>query len=218
MKNHIGETKIANNGLKMTIIAYRRNDDIDIKFEDNEIVYHKSYRNFLKGSILKPKQNIHDYTIESISKNGQKMKIIKIRKSNDIDVQFEDGTIVTHKTYQNFLSGYIRNPNTLDFNTNSEVISSIGLKMKIVNFRKSNDIDIQFEDGKLVKNKDYSAFKKGAIQHPLFINAHKSSKNYFGFEVNFVFENNKNSYYVAKDLTTTQEFIATLQEIYDMKG
>ena len=32
-------------------------------------------------------------------------------KSNDIDVKFEDGTIVTNRNYQDFKSGEIRNPN-----------------------------------------------------------------------------------------------------------
>jgi glutaredoxin len=46
-----------------------------------------------------------------MSKSGQKMKVIRYRKAVDIDVQFEDGTIVEHRNYFNFLKGRIRNPN-----------------------------------------------------------------------------------------------------------
>lgn len=34
--------------------------------------------------------------------SGMLMKIIAFRRSDDIDVQFEDGVIVTKKTYTNF--------------------------------------------------------------------------------------------------------------------
>ena len=44
-------------------------------------------------------------------KNGMKATIIAYRKSDDIDVQFEDGTIVKHKSYQHFTQGHIRNTN-----------------------------------------------------------------------------------------------------------
>ena len=39
------------------------------------------------------------------------MTIIKYRKYKNIDIQFEDGTIIKHKRYDNFLNGKIRNPN-----------------------------------------------------------------------------------------------------------
>ena len=39
------------------------------------------------------------------------MTIIKYRKSEDIDIQFEDETIVKNKTYNNFKKGNIKNPN-----------------------------------------------------------------------------------------------------------
>ena len=214
IKNRTGETSIANNGQLMTIIAYRRSDDIDIKFEDGEIVYHKSYSNFLKGRILKPRQDIHNCVMESISKNGQKMKIIKIRKSNDIDIQFEDGTIVKHKTYQNFISGYIRNPKKMKSKRIEENISSIGLKMKIINFRNSKDIDVEFEDGKIIKNTRFHTFFKGQIRHPDFINGHRDSNNYFGYTVKFAFKYNDSIYYLATNIKTGFEFIATLQELY----
>ena len=44
------------------------------------------------------------------SNNGEKMVIIRYDNKNDIDVQFDDGTIVEHKQYNNFLKGKIKNP------------------------------------------------------------------------------------------------------------
>lgn len=43
--------------------------------------------------------------------NGFNATIIAYRNVTDIDVQFEDGTVVEHRTYQSFKLGKIRNPN-----------------------------------------------------------------------------------------------------------
>ena len=39
------------------------------------------------------------------SLSGHRMRIISVRNENDVDVQFEDGTILKNKTYALFLSG-----------------------------------------------------------------------------------------------------------------
>ena len=50
----LGQVGINNQGLKMTIIAYRKNNDIDIQFEDGIILTNRSYDNFLKGRMKHP--------------------------------------------------------------------------------------------------------------------------------------------------------------------
>ena len=44
--------------------------------------------------------------------NGERMTIVRYGNKNDIDVQFEDGTIVEHRVYCNFKKGKIKNPMT----------------------------------------------------------------------------------------------------------
>lgn len=44
--------------------------------------------------------------------NGERMTIIRYGNTNDIDVRFDDGTIVEHKQYDSFKKGKIRNPMT----------------------------------------------------------------------------------------------------------
>ena len=46
-----------------------------------------------------------------IAKNGMRMTIIAFRKYNDIDVQFDDGTVREHIRYEHFLSGDVINKN-----------------------------------------------------------------------------------------------------------
>ena len=54
---------------------------------------------------------IKDRTGEfGVSNSGERMTIIRYGNVHDIDVQFDDGTILQHKQYSNFKVGNIRNP------------------------------------------------------------------------------------------------------------
>ena len=53
-EQRLGQLGINNQGLKITIIAYRKADDIDIQFEDGIILTNRSYDNFLKGRMKHP--------------------------------------------------------------------------------------------------------------------------------------------------------------------
>ena len=107
----IGETNINNKGLKMTIIAYRNANDIDVQFEDGTIVENKQYSNFLKGAIAYPMEDRIGET--NINNQDLIMTIMAYRGCMDIDIQFEDGTIVKNREYGSFLKGTIANPNVL---------------------------------------------------------------------------------------------------------
>ena len=162
-KNRTGETNIANNGQTMTIIEYKKYDDIDIQFEDGTIVKYKSYDKFKRGNIKNPNTKIGE---SNKTNNGQVMTIIRYRRSDDIDVQFEDGTIVKHKTYNSFKKGQIKNPNDINKYINETNIATNGQIMTIIEYRNNNDIDVQFEDDTIVRNKTYSCFKLGRIKNP----------------------------------------------------
>ena len=109
--------------------------------------------------------------------NGMLMKIIACRGSNDIDIQFEDGTIVYNRTYSSFKSGSIRNPNLIKKKKSNksekilgkETLNHHGFNMKIVNVRSSASIDVQFDDGTVVKDKTYRDFLNGSIENPNLI-------------------------------------------------
>ena len=99
--------------------------------------------------------------------NGKKAKIIYYNGFNDIIVEFEDGTVVRDRTYSAFKKGEIKNPN---YNPNNklgeECLMKNGLKAKIVVYRSTRDIDIEFEDSTVVEHKRYRDFKKGEIKNP----------------------------------------------------
>lgn len=183
LKDRTGEKSIANNGMQMTIITYRNSTDIDIKFDDDIIVYNKTYNSFKKGTIKHPvvKSKYKNALSNRIGEtntatNGMKMTIIKYRRSDDIDIKFEDNVIVTHKAYREFKNGNIAHPN-ININAlktdkyknkylNKTNIMSNGMTAKIIDYRKASDIDIQFEDGIIVTHTQMHSFKNGTIKHP----------------------------------------------------
>ena len=109
-KNRLGETRMMNCGMKATIIRYGNNGDIDVRFEDRAIAKRKGYREFKKGKIANPniKTSAENRLGETRMMNcGMKATIIRYENNTDIDVCFEDGTIVEHKTYNSFKKGGI---------------------------------------------------------------------------------------------------------------
>ena len=114
-KDRTGETTIANNGMKMTIIAYRNSYDIDVQFEDGAIKKGVRYSCFKRGIIRHPeaweKLFLNKRIGEtSVANNGMKMTIIAYRSATDIDVQFEDGFIKEGLDYAAFTTGAVQNP------------------------------------------------------------------------------------------------------------
>lgn len=184
----VGETSVNKDGQKMTCIIYRLASDIDIQFEDGTILTHKDYYafkrglyrnpNYIKPIIKKPKKEkvvINRVGETNIAKNGQQMTIIAYRGHKDIDIQFDDGTVVTNKRYQHFKQGDIKNPNiTNEIFQNScktsrigqSTITNEGKKITIIGYRNSKDIDIQFEDGTVLKNRYYRDFLQKCVQYP----------------------------------------------------
>jgi len=167
-KDRIGETNTNNQGLKMTIIRYNGIYDIDVQFEDGTMVEHRGYSDFKKGKINNPNYNEYDKTGETNTNNqGLLMTIVVYRNSRDIDIQFEDGTIVEHRNYFKFKKGSIDNPNYINYRIDETNTNNQGLLMTIVVYRNSRDIDIQFEDdGTIIEHRRYSDFKNGFIKHP----------------------------------------------------
>ena len=170
-ESRIGEVVIATNGQKMTIMAYRKSDDIDIQFEDGTIIYHKTYKSFLAGKIKNINYNKYDELKKKrigetvVANNGQTITIIEYRNANDIDVQFEDGTIVRNKCYENFKKGLISVNKKIN-RVGETILATNGQKMTIIEYRNSNDIDVQFEDGTVVEHRTYKFFIKGQIKNP----------------------------------------------------
>lgn len=55
----VGETRMASNGMLMTLIAYRNNTDVDVQFEDGAIAHNVAYHRFLTGAVRHPDSISH---------------------------------------------------------------------------------------------------------------------------------------------------------------
>ena len=171
--DRVGEKQVAKNGITMTIIEYRANNDIDIQFEDGTIVTNKTYQNFKNGRIGHPNVNSTAYVKKKnyeklhigekvYNKHNQLMEIVDYLGTSNITVKFEDG--VTVKTsYTKFKQGNVHKTPYIKDRTGETSVNNQGLKMTIVGYRNSRDIDIQFEDGTVRRNLRYDLFKKGSV-------------------------------------------------------
>ena len=169
----IGMSLTMNCGMKATIIDYSNSQDIDVQFEDGTIVEHIAFARFKKGEL---KKSIKDKRIGmSLTMNcGMKATIIDYHNCSDINVQFEDGTVVKHRAFAQFKNKQIANPNILIIRPNPlkdkrkgmSLMMNCDMKATIIAYRNSQDIDIQFEDGIIVKHKAFDSFQKGKIANP----------------------------------------------------
>lgn len=114
-----GTVKMQNCGMNATCIAYRRANDIDVQFENGLILYHRGKGEFLDGRIRNRNLKVKKLNLEKNSclgetrlmNCGMKATCIAYRGTNDIDVKFEDNTVVYHRRKSHFYDGGIKNPN-----------------------------------------------------------------------------------------------------------
>ena len=181
-ETRLGETRIMNCGMEATIIRYGGCKDIDVRFEDDTIIKYRQYGEFKKGTIVN--QNIKASAENRLGETrmmncGMEATIIRYGNSRDIDVRFEDGAVAKNKAYGEFKRGKIANPN---FNPRlgETRMMNCGMEATIIRYENSKDIDVRFEDGKVVGHKVYNQFKRGEIAHRSLSLSH-GSKDFHGF-------------------------------------
>ena len=150
-ERHLGETHTSKHGLPMKIIRWGSKQDIDVEFSDGYVNKHRTYYNFRRGSISHPSDTSIQFTDKTgatgISSKGQKMVVEVYRNNKDLDVRFEDGTLVQHKVFNDFKKGLITNPNyTKSTYINRVIISADGIKVTVVD-RKDFKVHLQYETG-----------------------------------------------------------------------
>lgn len=208
-KKRIGERSMSRNGKWMTIIAYRKSSDIDVKFDDGTVIYHKSYDNFKKGNIAIPVELSIARVGEKVTcKNGLTAEIIAYHSCLNIDVKFSDGHIETNRTYYDFKHDF--QPKKVPKYKNSEgmiVTTSSGIRVKLLRYRISKDVDIQFEDGTIIEHTHYMGFTGRSLLLP------KKGGLFHGVKVKKAFCDGDKTYYECvfpdntKDLLTPQEIM-----------
>ena len=112
---------------------------------------------------------------------GMEATIIRYGGVRDIDVCFKDGTVAEHKVYNAFEKGNIAHPSTTAKAHLGETrMMKCGMEATIIRYENATDIDVRFEDEKVVEHRAYDAFKKGGIAHRSLSLSH-GSKDFHGF-------------------------------------
>ena len=185
-EDRLGETRVMNCGMKATIIRYGKYTDIDVRFEDGIEAVHKTYNSFKKGNIAHQKTNVSAEARlgETRMMNcGMEATIIRYGNATDIDVRFEDGTVVKDRRYEDFKKGKITNQNmkaSVENRLGETRMMNCGMEATIIRYGNATDIDVRFEDGKVVKHGRYGNYKTGAITHQSLQLSH-GSKDFHGF-------------------------------------
>jgi hypothetical protein len=174
MQERVGEKGLNKEGFPMEIVAYRNCDDIDVEV-DGHLVTGVRYRRFLDGTIENPaaprqKSGVIDRVGEkNISNQGYSLEIVAYWNNERVDVLVDGKFLVTDRQYASFKRGSVTHPDlprsTKKDRVGEKGISNQGYEMEIVAYRNTNSIDVKV-DGKLVKNKTYHSFKRGAIGNP----------------------------------------------------
>lgn len=116
---------------------------------------------------MKEKKHIGE---TSVAHNGQLMTVTGYNKSNDIEITFEDGTVISHASYENFKNGHIRNPKGPNAFAKKRIgeraVMSDGQMAEITAYRGAHDIDIRFDDGTEVMRVSYGNFRHGRVWNP----------------------------------------------------
>ena len=143
---------------------------------------------------------------------GMEATIIAYRKANDLDIQFEDGTVITNQKYINFQKGLIRNQQGKS-RIGESVMQKCGLFATATEYPNSQSITVAFEDGVVVDLKLYHEFLQGHIGHP---DIHVQRKSVFhGFETKHAWSEENKVFYTCrctncglKEIMTPQEMLA----------
>lgn len=176
----IGMNAKSNDGHEMTIVAARVMSDLDVRFEDGTIVQHKSFEAFSRGKIRYPVVN--NRLGEERTLEGGKGKIVAYRSASDIDVLFENGKMATHCDYEHFKKGKIL-PDEMDHKRHRQskfegltLKMNCGMTATIIWYRKATDIDVEFQDGYIARHRTLRNFQYGLVSNPNILNESMSVK------------------------------------------
>ncbi len=226
-KQHVGETRAQNCGMKCTIIKYTSWPDITVKFTDGTIIEHRTYGNFKNGQInntnidpdiLRVAQRKLRINETHMQKCGMKCTIIKYIKADDITVQFTDGTIVEHKTYYSFVHGGIQNPKMVDHHMRIMLelqrqrigetrMQNCSMECTITEYIRHDNITVRFIDGTTLKCKKYAEFARRSIQHPILTS--------FKYRKRFVHQTKTAKYYNATCKICGYNYILTPMQMIE---
>lgn len=160
-------------GYSMRLFAWRSYLDVDVIFDDGSIVYNKSYDILQSGAIRHPVYGCLPLKkLEQLESFDTIKKVLRYKNKNDMDVEMYDGTIHEHTTLALCFGRLSKKYSAINLPDEevdrrlSLIIEKNGRKVHIKEYRDNTDIDLEFDDGVVLKNKTYHQFINKDFKHP----------------------------------------------------
>lgn len=169
---YIGLRNISKSGESMVVIDARNSHDIDVQFEDGTVRTGCVFTAFKSGSIPKTKKTVKEYLKIRVGEKkvmctGEEFEITDYNGSEDITVRC--GDFEKHTTYSEFRKGTLtKRISNIQKNSESRIgeinFTKNKEKITIIDYRGSDDVDVQFEDGSIRRNVSYFNFQHGSVK------------------------------------------------------
>lgn len=142
----------------------------------NKILLDDKY--YMKSKQSNKKQNYIGQA--KVQKNGMPAIVIRYGGCKDVDIRFEDGTIVEHISIAKWRNGTIKHPDTIKKYSEKSSIQrkpiknkyigltkkmNCGLSATIIDYKNCKNVTIQFEDGLVKSGVRSDHFMEGKVRH-----------------------------------------------------
>ena len=170
----LGETVLMKCGQSATIIAYKNQLDITVRFEDGTVREHCRYEAFVHGNVLNPNVTLQKKKVgeQSVNQDGEQMILKEYKNSKEVMVEFSDGVQI-RTDYYRFLKGLPRHPRWFEKKYFGKTyLFANGIHGTVIGCNNAKDITVKFETGLEVKTTTPS-LAKGKLKHkfPYRLNA-----------------------------------------------
>lgn len=166
IETRVGERNLMNCGMYAEIIKYESCYNIDVLFNDGEIINKRSYNEFKNGMIKNHNIKIlktNRFGEEKLNNQGVMMKIIEYNDTTDITVMFENGEISKNKTYSSFQDGGIR---SYDFRIGEVFTNKYNENYTIIEYENASNVKIKFDNGYILNKTTYDSVKLKRCANP----------------------------------------------------
>lgn len=201
-----GYKKRSNNGLMMEVVERLPKNRLLVRFENGEEKV-TTITSFADGSVASDKarkEEIYRKTVANFQ--GLTMRIKEYRGTKDVDVVFDDGTVIKHRTFDMFNRGKVRNPNW-NACIGKTFTARNGLTYVPIRCHGYNTkIEVVFEDGEHAFA-SAGEVREGIVRHPHL--SPRYTGDFFGYITTFAYRDGKDVYYKAMDKKTGEKFILT---------
>lgn len=162
---HVGYTFTNKQGLKAEVIAYRGRKDIDVMFEDGEVVKGTSGTYIKKGLPLHPTHGKTKVGDIFPCQDGDRVEVVEYLSSARVKVRWESDGAEKWRSLRDIKLGINKHPTRGTFKSGDVVRTNRCGDVTVVKVSSATDIIVRFDDG-VEKKTNAHNLREGSILHP----------------------------------------------------